>query len=119
MRTNKEIKFDSWDVFFPTERWPNYFRGLFNSDHLDRRQRFELWLFFWRNGMNINQATYHVLWQKPSIKASRLAYDKSAEFSIKDLEKKALYEPKYLNKFPVIDLSEGRVTKQLVDGTWC
>lgn len=118
MKTKKETIFDSFDIFFPTETWPNHFRTLFNSDHLNRHQRFELWLFFWRNGLTSAQATYHVLWQKPSIKSSHLRYDNSAESSLKDLEKKTYTNIKYLTKFPVIDLSIGRVTKQLDDGSW-
>jgi len=116
--TRKEQIFDSRDVFFPTKTWPNHFRNLFNSDHLNRHQRFELWLFFWRNGLPPAAATYNVLWQRPSIVNSNLKYDKSAYMSVIDLEMTAnSIRANYLNKFPVIDLSEGRVTK-MVDGTW-
>jgi len=118
-RTNKERKLDSFDVFHPTLTWPLYFRKLFNSDHIDRKQRFELWLFFWRNGLPPARATYNVLWQRPAIVKSSQVYDQNARNSLRDLEKKALAGHwDYLNKFPMINLSEGRVSYRKNDGTW-
>lgn len=117
-KSPREIAFDKLDILPDTSQWPKYFRGLLNRDHLYRKERFELWLFLYRNGLPPQAATWHVLWQRPAIRNSSGRYDNSAVASVKDLEKKAESDYRYLNKFPVYDLSIGKVTKQLADGTW-
>lgn len=63
-----------------------------------------LWVFFWKNGMPPQRAVYWTMRHR--------SYDREAWRSIQDLVKKT--ETKsgrdYLNKIPVMDLIEGRVT---------
>jgi len=91
------------DEFFPFNKWPQWAKSLFLIKHKDRNQRFRLWIFFWKNGMEANRARYWVMFGG--------GYDRSAWSSMQDLVNKT-QTPQgraYLGKFPVYDILADKV----------
>lgn len=88
------------DEFYHYQEWPVYYRALFFKHHKNRRERFQLWLFFWANGMRPDRAVYWVMWHG--------GYDRSAHSSMQDLVRMALNNPSYFRRFPVHSLEQYR-----------
>lgn len=93
------------DEFFHFRDWPKWARLSFFKKHKDRKERFQLFLFFWANGMRPESALRWIMWHG--------TYDTSAWRSMEDLvnHTKTPKGVAYLNKFPVYDMNTNRVLR--------
>lgn len=99
------VQFLKADEFRHYKDWPVWARLAFFNSHKKRRDRFNLWLFFWANGMRPERAVFWTMYH--------MTYDTKAWLSMEDLvkhteSKKGLA---YLNKFPVFDIEQGYVIR--------
>lgn len=93
------LNFEAKDEFFEIAKWPAWARESFFKMHKDRKERFMLFIFFWKNGMDADNAIKWVLWHG--------GYDDSAIRSMGDLKKNTLTVAgrQYLNQFRVLDMA--------------
>lgn len=98
--------FDSEDIFYKVSTWPTWAQVAFQKPHKDRNERFYLFVFLWKNGLEAWKAKEWMMWHR--------TYDRSAWQSMSDLE--AMTRVKggrlYLQRFPVMDMALGRVERQ-------
>lgn len=90
------------DEFWEFKFWPAWARQAFFNPHKNRDQRFKLFLFFWKSGMQPERAFYWVMWHK--------TYDNNAYYSLRYAlnQTRTAKGRDYLNKIPVMDMAAGR-----------
>lgn len=67
--------------FWPFKDWPLWAKQSFLKPHKNRNERYYLWIFLWKNGMEPHRASYWVM--------KHGGYDREGWQSIRDLENKA------------------------------
>lgn len=65
-----DARLEAADVFYPVRTWPVRYRRLFYSNHLNYLERYDLFKFYWLNGMDPDMAASWTL--------ARGGYDRSA-----------------------------------------
>lgn len=83
----------------PIKDWPTWVRRLFFKRHKDRNERFDMFVFFFRNGASPEQSARWVMY--PGV------YDASAHRSMQDAVRQANINPQYFDRFRVFDLAAG------------
>jgi len=107
MSSNQKIlkELQETDEFYEFKDWPLWAKQSFLNKHKDRKQRFWLWLFLWKNGMRPERAVYWVM--------RHGGYDRNAWSSLQDLVKQTYTKEgrSYLTKqgFAVYDMETGLV----------
>lgn len=91
------------DVFYDYETWPAWAKMSFDKKHKNRNERFKLFVFFWRNGMEPGTARRWVMIHD--------TYDKAAWESMEDLVQKTRtkHGTEYLERIPIYIFNSNRV----------
>lgn len=102
----REIEDEDW---FEFSQWPTWAKSSYLKRHKNRAERFNLWLFFWRNGMLPERATHFVLIHG--------GYDQDAYRSLISLERQSETEAgrEYLSRPRMFDMILGRPTPTRAD----
>lgn len=96
-------EFAEADIFFPFNSWPRWAQQAFTKQHKNRDERYKLFVFFWKNGM------------EPGTAASWIMrygnYDRNAYSSLYDAVRDCYTQEgrERLRRTKVIDLVSGRV----------
>lgn len=96
---------DNADIFYPVASWPQWARQALQNPHKNREDRFNLFVFLWKNGMEAWRAQEWVMYHK--------TYDTSAWKSMQDVvnHTKTREGRLYLRRIPMMDMELGRVDR--------
>jgi len=100
---NIALEFYHADEFWEFKKWPDWARKAFFNPKKNGDERFKLFLFFWKSGMEPERAYYWVMWHR--------TYDTNAYMRLRDaLNKTRTAKGRaYLNRIPVLDMATGVV----------
>jgi len=88
----------SSDEFFDIEEWPRWARVSFLEPHHKRNERYNLFLFFWRNGLRAETAERWIMFHH---NYRQYAYDKNALEDIRGLRKLAELSSAFPDNVPL------------------
>ena len=90
---------DQIEDFYKVIDWPSFAQNLYKMKHRNNPNRFALWLFLWRNGMEPFKAAHWSVFPPEE-------YDASAHRQVSWLAKEALLSPEKFDKYRTYVMNE-------------